>query len=154
MTVDLRNPPSLAAALHIADQIQQGLGGRARANELRAYVKQAVTWMAAVASQEERDLDPQLLVDINRIFSALGAAGIAGVVRLRVAPPSADLPGEYSVEMDFGKLIGEAAQLANTIDMIGKAMALRPVEPPAPPEEEHWEPPIGEPDDLAHRSLY
>lgn len=153
MAFDLRRPPSLQRGYELADAMEDGLAGQGRAKDLRLLLNGVQEWMRQMAGLEEREFAPQLLVDLYEMFSALKGARIEGVVRLLIVPPGDNLPGQYSVTTEFGKLTGEAAQLANTITLLGRATAQRPVEPPAPPEEEHWESPDEEPGELS-RSIY
>lgn len=120
--------PDFERAYRVVGEVYNGNASQERANVIRATLDTARNYIACVVEREERAIGPQVLLDVNAIFTALKEAGIAGTVAMLVEPPGPALPGQYSVETRFGKLTGEAAQLAETITLLGRALATRRVE--------------------------
>lgn len=140
MAFDIRKPPLNAVehALYVVNEVWHGKAGQTRGENLRSYIKQMSEWMQEVVKLEERAASPQLLLDLNQMFQALNANGITGTIAQRVAPPGPGLPGEYSIETEYGKFIGEAAQLANTINLLATGIRANGPPPTSGPSDGNW----------------
>lgn len=126
MEIDPRKPPSLGVAYQIADDLDNNRTGQTRANGLRSVLRIAEAWMREMAAIESRPVEPQLLVDLEMMYSALRGSDIDGKVEMLVLSPGKDRPGRYKVVTEYGDFLGEGAQLTNTIRLLGEAIALRP----------------------------
>lgn len=116
--------PDFTKAYQKVAEVHNGSASQERAVVIRAALDAARDYIAAVVDREERAISPQVLLDVNEIFTALKEARIEGEIAMLIEPPGMEMPGKYSVLTEHGKFVGEAGQLATTITLIGKALAL------------------------------